>query len=56
MLLYQILECTTHRKVEKEKKDTKTINLKYPCLTWNQKLELPDGSYSVSDITFRIKT
>ena len=27
-----------------------TINSKYQLPTWNEELELPDGSYSVSDI------
>ena len=41
MLLCQILAYTIHRKILKC--DTKAINVKY-------QLELPDGSYSVSDI------
>ena len=41
MLLYQILAYTIHRNILKC--HTKAINVKY-------QLELPDGSYSVSDI------
>ena len=41
MSLYQILEFTKPGKISKS--HTKIINLKY-------QLELPDGSYSVSDI------
>ena len=41
MLLCQILAYIIHRKILKC--DTKAINVKY-------QLELPDGSYSVSDI------
>ena len=41
MLLCQILAYTIHRKILKC--DTKAINVTY-------QLELPDGSYSVSDI------
>ena len=37
--------------MEKYKKShTKTISLKYLSQTWNENFELPDGSYSVSDI------
>ena len=32
------------------KKSYKTINLKYQAPTWNKEFELPDRSYSVSDI------
>ena len=35
--------------MEKQKTHTITINLKC-LLTWNDKFEFPDGSYSVSDI------
>ena len=40
MLLYQILAFTIHGKNK----------FKISALTWNGQFELPDGSYSVSDI------
>ena len=43
MLLYQILSYI-------EKKLYKNDKFKISAPTWNGKLELPDGSYSVSDI------
>ena len=51
MLLYQILAYAIHRKIIQKsyKIHTKTINLKYQPQRENR-FELPDGSYSVSDI------
>ena len=46
MFLYQILVFTIHGK--KQKSYTKILKLKYP--TWNGEFELPECSYSVSDI------
>ena len=46
MLLYQILAFTTHRK----KKSYKNNKIKISAPTWNEKFELPNGSYSVSYI------
>ena len=34
------------------KKSSKTNKVKVLTLTWNEKLDLPEGSYSVSDISF----
>ena len=48
MLLYQILAFTIHG--ENIKKSYKSNRFKIPALTWNEKFELSDGSYSVSDI------
>ena len=45
ILFYQILAFTIHGKI---KKTLKTNKLEIPPSTWN--VELPDGSYSVSDI------
>ena len=41
ILPYQILSSTIHEKYKKSYKNNST---------WNEKFELPDGSYSVSDI------
>ena len=48
MLLYQTLAFTIHEKILKES----LINNKFKilALTWNEELELPDGSYSASNI------
>ena len=52
MLPYQTL--AIHRKplldMETYKKSYKSNKLKLSAPTWNDKFELPDGSYSVSDI------
>ena len=48
MLLYQILASIIHGKTQKC--HTKNNISKISAPTWNQKFELPDGSYSVSDI------
>ena len=45
MLLYQVLACTIHGK-----RSDKNNKYKMPALTWSEKLDLPDESYSVSDI------
>ena len=37
------------------KNSCKNNKFKIPGLTWNEKSELPDGSYSVSDIEYIIK-
>ena len=37
------------------KSHTKIINLKISGPTWNEEFELPDGSYSVSDIQYYFK-
>ena len=37
-------------RLENIKKLYKTINSEMPGPTWNEKFELPDGLYSVSDI------
>ena len=47
MLLYQILVCTSHRKKLKKKSYKNKLKISVP--TWNKKLDLTDGSYSVSD-------
>ena len=36
--------------MEKYKKSYKNNEFKISALTWNEEFELPDGSYSVSDI------
>ena len=36
--------------IEKYKKSYKNNTLKISASTWNEEFELPDGSYSVSDI------
>ena len=48
MLLYQILAFSTHGKIFK--KLYKNNKPKTSALTYNKEFELPDGSYSVSDI------
>ena len=47
MLLYQLLACTTHGKIQKSHKNSQ---FKISASRWNEKFELPDGSYSESDI------
>ena len=46
-MLYQILLFTIHRKTKSSYNNNK---LKISAPTWNDKFELRDGSYSVSDI------
>ena len=46
-LLYQILVNITHGKTKKSYNNNK---FKISAPTWNYEFELPDGSYSVSDI------
>ena len=48
MLIYQILACTTHGKILKESYINNTFRVSAP--SWNNKIGLPDGSYSISDI------
>ena len=48
MLLYQILVCTIHGNFFK--KSYKKNRFKISAPTWYEKFELPDGSYSISDI------
>ena len=48
MLLYQNLVFITHGKTKKSSYKKKKFKISPP--TWNDKFELPDGSYSVSDI------
>ena len=48
MLLYQISESAIHQKVQKSQ--TKKNQIKRSTSTCNEEFELPDGSYSVSDI------
>ena len=47
-MLYQILVFTIHRKILK--KSYKNNKFKISAPTWNEEFELPDGSYSISDI------
>ena len=47
MLLYQILAFTTHQQIKKSYKNNK---FKISAPTWNEIFDLPNGSYSVSDI------
>ena len=47
-LLYEILVFTTHGKTWRSY--TMLIKFKISVPTWNDKVELPDESYSVSDI------
>ena len=47
MLLFQILVCTLHGKIQKS--HANTINLKYQ-LQYGKKIDLPNWSYSVSDV------
>ena len=46
-MLYQILAFTIHVKILKSYKNSK---FKISAPTWNENFELPDGSYSISDI------
>ena len=46
-LLYQILVFITHRKTKSSHNNNE---FKISAPTWNDKFDLPDGSYSVSDI------
>ena len=48
VLLYQILVFTIH--VKNRKRSYNNDKFKISAPTWNDKLELPDGSYSISDI------
>ena len=50
MLIYQKLAFTTHGKILKH--SCKNSKFKILAPTWNDKFELPDGSYSVSDIQY----
>ena len=47
-MLYQILVFIIHGKIKK--KSYKNNKFKISVSTWNEELELPDGSYSISDI------
>ena len=47
MLLYQTLAFTINGKIWKSHKNKK---IKISALTWNEEFELPDGSYSMSDV------
>ena len=47
-MFYQILAFITRGKTQDA--HARAINLKISALTWNVEFELPDGSYSVSDI------
>ena len=49
MLFYRILVCTyyTWKNIKKSCKNNK---FKISAPTWNEKFDLPDGSYSVLDI------
>ena len=47
VLLCQILVYTTHGKSKESYNSNKS---KTPASTWNDEFELPDGSYSISDI------
>ena len=49
MLLYQILAYTIRGKI-REKPSYKSNDFKISAPTWNEKLELSDGSYSVWNI------
>ena len=46
-LLYKILVFITHGKIKSPYNNNK---FKISALTWNDKCELPDGSYSLPDI------
>ena len=48
VLLYQILVFTIH--VKNRKRSYNNDKFKISAPTWNDKLELPDGSYYISDI------
>ena len=47
-MLYQILVFTIHGKIFK--KSYKNNKFKISAPTWNEEFELPDVSYSISDI------
>ena len=47
-MLYQILVFTIHGKILK--KSYKNNKFKISAPTWNEEFELPDVSYSISDI------
>ena len=47
-MLYQILVFFIHGKMQK--KSYKNNKFKISAPTWNGEFELPDGSYSISDI------
>ena len=47
-MLYEILVFTIPRKILK--KSYKNNKFKISAPTWNKEFEIPDGSYSVSDI------
>ena len=47
-MLYQILVFVIHGKMQK--KSYKNNKFKISAPTWNGEFELPDGSYSISDI------
>ena len=46
LLLYQILAYT----IQNIKKSYRNNKFKISALTWNEEFELPEGSYSISDI------
>ena len=47
MLLYQNLASNTHRKIYQKSYEINKFKVSVP--TWNDKVELPDGSYFVLD-------
>ena len=47
MQLYEILACKTHGKILKKYNKS---NNKISAPTWNERFELSEGSFSVSDI------
>ena len=49
-MLYQILVFVIHGKIQK--KSYKNNKFKISAPTWNGEFELPDGSYSISDIQY----
>ena len=53
MLFYQTLAFAIHVKIEK--KSYKNNKFKISAPTWNEEFELPDGSYSVSNIQDYVK-
>ena len=53
MLLYQVLAYTIHAKIQKS--HINTINIK-SAPTWNEEFELPNESYSTSDIENYLNT
>ena len=48
MLLYQILAYAVHGKLYKSHIKKNKFKISVPI--WNEEFELPDGSYSISDI------